>query len=29
MPCYLVDNVDDKVHVKKNADEVKKTWQAC
>jgi len=29
IPLDLVGNVDDKVHVTKNADEVKKTWQAC
>ena len=27
IPLDLVDNVDDKVHVNKNADEVKKSWQ--
>jgi hypothetical protein len=29
IPLDLVDSVDDKVHVKKNADEVKKSWEAC
>lgn len=29
IPLDWVDSVDDKVHVKKNADEVKKSWQAC
>lgn len=29
IPLDWVDNVDDQVHVKKNADEVMKSWQAC
>lgn len=30
IPLDWVDNLDgDKVHVKKNADEVMKSWQAC
>jgi hypothetical protein len=29
IPLDWVSNVDDKVHVSKNADEVKKAWQAC